>query len=165
MVGKFRKILEKHFKSTNAKTLDILFAVSVASLVAYIGIWSYINDIIPKRPIPPNPQTILIHQAPRTNVIEDVGISLFKNSTNQLDTFKYLTDKNPETFNIGDVVRVKYFDITGVVLEKTEFPWDQTFSIMYKDVQHQLHVIVLPKEFLSRPPAGLIHFYDLDLGN
>lgn len=162
MVGKFRKILDKHFKSINAKTLDVLFAVSVASLVAYIGIWCYINDVIPKKPIPPLPQVIIVHEQPRTNALQDLGIKL---PTNQLDTLKYLTDNTPPTFNIGDIVRIKYFDTTGVVIKKTEFPYEESFSVMYKDQNHQLHVVALKKEFLSRPPAGLIHIYDLDLSN
>ena len=153
--------LSRHLKSSSIRYLDILYAVSVASLVAYIGIWCYINDVIPKKPIPPNPQIVVVHHQPQTNAISDLGLQLV--STNLLDTVKFLTDNNPETLNIGDIVRIKFFDISGVVIKKTEFPYDQTFSIMYKDQDRRLHVVVLPKEFLSRPPAGLIHLYDLDL--
>jgi len=112
--------------------------------------------------VPPPPQIVVVHQAPMTNALQDLGVYI---PTNQMDTIKYLLDNNPSTFNLGDIVRIKYFDITGVVIKKTEFPYEQSFSVMYKDVNRQLHVIALPIEFLSRPPAGLIHLYDLDLAN
>jgi hypothetical protein len=162
MVQKIYKSVNKYFKSASARTLDIFFFVAITLLSTYVAIWCYVNDIIPKPPVPPPPQIVVVHQAPMTNALQDLGVYI---PTNQMDTIKYLLDNNPSTFNLGDIVRIKYFDITGVVIKKTEFPYEQSFSVMYKDVNRQLHVIALPIEFLSRPPAGLIHLYDLDLAN
>lgn len=59
-----------------------------------------------------------------------------------------------ENYNIGDVVVVKYFYVEAVVLEKQT---GDSYVIMYKDHNHTLQKIAIPRSLLMYPADGVLN--------
>ena len=59
-----------------------------------------------------------------------------------------------ENYNLGDVVVVKYFYVEAVVLEKQA---GDSYVIMYKDHNHTLQKIAIPRTLLMYPADGVLN--------
>lgn len=62
------------------------------------------------------------------------------------------------SYKPGDVVIVKYFHVQAVILEKVG---QDSYCIIYKDHNHVLQKIVLPKIFLLFPSVGILPLFSL----
>lgn len=61
-------------------------------------------------------------------------------------------------YDAGDVVVVKYFYVQAVIVEKVG---QDSYAILYKDHNHVLQKIVLPKAFLLSLSAGTLNPFSL----
>lgn len=56
-------------------------------------------------------------------------------------------------YSFGDVVVVKYFYVTGVIIDKS-LPVGDSYTVLYKDHNHVLQKVVLPRTMLMTPTDG-----------
>lgn len=61
-----------------------------------------------------------------------------------------------EKYFFGDVIVVKYFYVEALILGKTSSTSDE-YDILYKDHNHVLQKISLPREMLMAPASGLLN--------
>lgn len=59
-------------------------------------------------------------------------------------------------YHPGDIVVVKFFYVEAIVIEKSS-PARDDYEIMYKDHNHVLQKISLPKEMLMYPSEGVLN--------
>lgn len=60
-----------------------------------------------------------------------------------------------EKYDVGDIIVVKFFYVEGVIMEKNTT--SDSYTIIYKDHNHVLQLITLPRQFLLYPKAGVLN--------
>lgn len=134
--------VEKEYSDQkNIKYSRILYALVITFVITWMGgVYLYLKD----RFDPPH-----LHDVP---VIERGDYAFGEFYT------KEYWDSNPppvkpsdytilEKYNIGDIVTIRYFFIEGVVMDKS-IPTGDNYSVLYRDKNHTLQKIILPRRML-----------------
>ena len=62
-----------------------------------------------------------------------------------------------DEYRFGDVVVIKYFYVEAVVMDRDRvLPLGDSYTILYKDRNHVLQKITLPKTMLMAPVEGVL---------
>lgn len=95
---------------------------------------------------------------PPVTIIDAAGgidlSNLSKIGTNQIPGKSSLFTVK-ETYTFGDTVIIKYFYVKAVVLDKAAALGD-SYNLIYKDHNHVLQKITLPREMLLAPMEGTL---------
>ena len=127
----------KNEEETNLKCYRILHFLFIVFIACWmIGVYFYIKE---KYEVPHATDVTLTSDS-------------FYFSTNHLNPNNTTPVQIPdyvvlEKYNIGDIVTIRYFLIEGVVVNRS-IPSGENYSILYKDINHTLHKITLPKKML-----------------
>ena len=135
------------------------FRLGPILLVVFIVVWMvgsnlYLNHQVSS--VKPQPIVVLDSAG---------GINLFSNlfrigNTNfQFKTASKISVPRYEIkdkYSYGDVVVIKYFYIEAVVLDKTQ-PSGDVYTVLYKNHNHDLQKIALPRTMLMMPSDGIVN--------
>lgn len=129
-------------------------------LISFIMYWMYstmlnrvdantdsINNNVRFIYVEPVLDNILNNIPLNTNYFTDsLLVSNFNVTNITNNTLLMYTEEN--SYSPGDIVVIKYFNITGIVLEKAS---PKKYKILYKNQDNSLMIIELPIEFLLKP--------------
>lgn len=87
------------------------------------------------------------------------------NSSNMNSLLPELSSKPPlfeakEVYEIGEIVVVRYFYVEAVIIDRS-YPGGNSYTILYKDHDHALRTINLPKNLLMSPKNGVLNPFSL----
>ena len=129
-------------------------------LIAFIVTWmlgAYIILEQKSEHIIDNPPVIVLDEAGQINMMSN----MFTLGTNRqlFPPVGAATNDSPkfevrQKYNYGDIVVVKYFYIEAIVIEK--YSVGDKYIILYKDHNHQLQTISLPRTMLMAPAEGVL---------
>lgn len=124
-------------------------------LIVFIGMWFY---------------AVLLSINTKTKSIESQMIYMDAIPPNILNSPKSLMNTSivpsnisvynqSATYETGDVVVVKFFNIKGVIIERLS---GKRYSVLYKNNDHSLNTVTLPAEFIMKPSATMLDPYSLN---
>jgi hypothetical protein len=140
--------------------LDMLLAFLVGFGIVYlVFVWQR-ERVSPPAPIA---QVVIVHPSSPTNILFDTNMSAYPLliGTNLFTIQSYLHQGKSEVLVIGDIVVIKFFNITGIVLETHLL--DPMVKVLYRNYNNELCIIELDRIFISRVADKMIHLHSPDL--
>lgn len=138
------KTVPKEKDHAQLKTLNRWLMALVAFIVIWVaGLYFYIDtETHPKPPIP------VISIDPITGKITNAAQpKLLPNSTNTVAKPMF---EQKDSYDKMDFVIINYFFISGLVVDRH----GNDYTIMYKDSNHVIQKIIVPKELLLSPTSA-----------
>ena len=131
-------------------------------LVAFIVIWmagAYVFLEQKTRTIVANPPVVVLDS---TAGIDFSNFAQIGTNASRIYLSKDNEQRNrpdfevKERYEIGEIIVVKYFYVEAVIVDKT-LPIGNAYTILYKDHNHVLQKITLPREMLMAPAEGVLN--------
>lgn len=131
-------------------------------LVTFIVLWMVGAYVFLEQKTRSNSTTIPVVVLDNVNGVDFSNFTKIGSNTSTI----YFTKKNElnnrpdfeckDNYSMGDIVVVKYFYVEAVVIDKS-LPSGNAYTILYKDHNHVLQKIILPKEMLMAPAEGVLN--------
>ena len=132
---------------TNFTTLNRwLIALVIGIIIWIIGIVILIEQKADRTIMSTPP---VIPKILSSNVVASATATVTTIKSNSFNKVKPLFEQK-KSYDVQDVIIINHFWVEGIVVEKLN---ENTYTIMYKDHNHVLQKITLPKEFLLSPTS------------